>query len=61
MIGALTALLSYAAEIAGILTVKSFFKIGFMGLGLMTIAAAYFLVAMLVEWAKETDFFRRIL
>jgi hypothetical protein len=51
VVGALIALLSYAAGETGILGIKAYFKIGFTGLGLM----------ILVEWAKETDFFKKIL
>jgi hypothetical protein len=59
--GALIALLSYAAHESGMVGVKTFFKISFAGLGLMILAAVYFLVTFVVEWAKENDFFRRIL
>jgi hypothetical protein len=61
VVGALVALLSYAAGEAGILGVKAYFKIGMAGVGLMILAAGYFMISFLVEWARETDFFRRIL
>ena len=61
VVGALIALLSYAAGETGILGVKAYFKIGFTGLGLMILAAGYFMISFLVEWAKETDFFKKIL
>lgn len=59
--GITIAILAYLANAAGLLDVKPFFKMGFVGLGLMIISAAYFLVTFLVEWARERDFFRRIL
>lgn len=59
--GALIALLSYAAHEAGMVGVKTFFKISFVGLGLMILAAIYFLFTFVAEWVRETDFFRRIL
>ena len=61
VVGALVALLSYASGEAGILGVKAYFQIGITGVGLMIVAAGYFLISFLVEWARETDFFRRIL
>ena len=61
VVGVLIALLSYAAGEAGVLGVKAWFKIGITGLGVMTLAAGYFMITFLVEWAKETDFFRRVL
>jgi hypothetical protein len=61
VIGALVALLSYAAGEAGILGVKAYFKIGISGVGLMILAAGYFMVSFLMEWARENDFFKRIL
>lgn len=61
MVGASIALLSYAAEATGLLDIKAFFKIGFTGLGLMILAAGYFMTSFLVEWARETDFFKKIL
>lgn len=60
-VGALVALLSYAAGEAGILGVKASFKIGIAGLGLMILTAAFFMVSFLMEWAKENDFFKKIL
>lgn len=59
--GILIALLAYAAHSAGLLGIKAFFKLGIAGLGLMIASAAYFIVSALAEWARETDFFRRIL
>lgn len=61
VVGALVALLSYAAGEAGILGVKAYFQIGIAGVGLMILAAGYFLITFLVEWARENDFFKRIL
>ncbi|HEU4555863.1 MAG TPA: hypothetical protein VFS25_23665 [Chitinophaga sp.] len=59
--GVLLALFTYAANAANLLGIKTFFKLGFFALGLMILSAAYFLVSFLVEWAKETDFFKRVL
>ncbi|ASZ09721.1 hypothetical protein KTO58_27360 [Chitinophaga pendula] len=59
--GILIALLAYSAHSAGLLGVKAFFKLGIAGLLLMIAAAAYFIVSALAEWARETDFFRKIL
>jgi hypothetical protein len=61
VVGALVALLSYAAGEAGILDVKAYFRIGITGVGLMTLSAAYFLITFLAEWGRENDFFKRIL
>lgn len=61
VVGALVALLSYAAGEAGILGVKAYFKIGISAVGLMILAAGYFLISFLTEWARENDFFKRIL
>jgi hypothetical protein len=61
VVGALVALLSYAAGEAGILGVKAYFKIGISGVVLMILAAGYFLISFLAEWARENDFFKRIL
>ena len=61
VVGALVAILSYAAGEAGILGVKASFKIGIVSLGLMILTAFYFIVSFLVEWTKENDFFKRIL
>lgn len=61
VVGALVALLSYAAGEAGILGVKAYFKIGISGVVLMILAAGYFLISFLTEWARENDFFKRIL
>ncbi|WP_298735840.1 hypothetical protein [uncultured Chitinophaga sp.] len=61
VMGALVALLSYAAGEAGLLSVKAYFQIGITGVGLMILSAGYFLTSFMVEWARETDLFRRIL
>lgn len=61
LVGALIAILSYIATEAGLLGVKAFFKIGFTGLGLMILAAGYFMISFLLEWAKDTEFFKKIL
>lgn len=61
VVGALVAVLSYAAGEAGMLGVKAYFKIGFSGLGLMVLSAGYFMISFLVEWVRETDFFKKIL
>lgn len=59
--GIVVAILAYAAHSADLLGVKAFFKLGIAGLCLMIASAAYFIVSALTEWARETDFFRRIL
>ncbi|GAA0525837.1 hypothetical protein [Chitinophaga japonensis] len=61
LVGALIAILSYIATEANLLGVKTFFKIGFTGLGLMILAAGYFMISFLLEWAKDTEFFKKIL
>lgn len=61
LVGALIALLSYVAAETGFLGVKAFFKIGFTGLGVMILAAGYFMISFLLEWAKDTEFFKKIL
>jgi len=59
--GALLALLTYAANAADFLGIKAFFKIGLLALGLMIVSSGYFLVSFLLEWARETDFFKQVL
>ncbi|SEK45224.1 hypothetical protein SAMN04488505_101226 [Chitinophaga rupis] len=59
--GALLALLTYAANAADLLGIKAFFEIGLLALGLMIVSSGYFLVSFLLEWARETDFFKQVL
>jgi len=59
--GVLLALVTYAANAADFLDIKTFFKLGLFALGLMILSAGYFLVSFLLEWAKETDFFKKVL
>ncbi|MET7000025.1 hypothetical protein [Chitinophaga defluvii] len=59
--GVLLALVTYIASEIGLMDVRTFFKLGFIGLAMMILAAAYFLFSSLREMTRETDFFRRIL
>lgn len=59
--GVLLALVAYIANEIGLMDIKTFFKLGFIGLAMMIVAAAYFLFSSLRDMTRETDFFRRIL
>jgi uncharacterized membrane-anchored protein len=59
--GILLALVAYFANETGFIDIKTFFKLGFVGLALMMLAAAYFIFSSLKEMTRETEFFRRIL
>ncbi|KAA2240805.1 hypothetical protein F0L74_32230 [Chitinophaga agrisoli] len=59
--GILIAVLTYIANLTDLIGVKSFFKLGFLALTLMVISAGYFLISSVLEWAKETEFFKKVL
>ncbi|WP_143304747.1 hypothetical protein [Chitinophaga vietnamensis] len=51
--GIFVALAAFAASETGIIGIKTFFELGFAGLGLMILSSVYFLFSCIHEWARS--------